>query len=229
MALSFEIRSSQCVLFCEVDLREKLSLAAALKDSNRSRFDGEPLLLPIPPDAPAELPAVILQSKDSSIALSMSATRVDVTVNHPSGRFTSIPALLEEEATFLRGIADTLLSSGQVQGQISRVGVVLVMSAQADSLELGRVREQFLTPQVELGERRSEFGFLDRQQWENFRVNRWFRLATSRLEDSSGNVEVILDFNTVPQVDYRLDGNGLGQFLELLKSKADAEMEVFDA
>ena len=228
MALSFEIRSSQCVLFCEVDLEEKLALAAALKDSNRSRFDGEPLLLPIPPDAPSELPAVVLQSKDSSIALTMSATRVDVTVNHPPGRFTNIPALLEGEATFLRGIADALLNSGHAQSQISRVGVVLVLSAQADSFELGRVRGHFLTPQVTVGGRRSEFGFLDRQQWEDFRVNRWLRLATSQQADGSGSVEVILDFNTVPQLDHRLDSSRLGQFLEMLKSKADAEMEIFN-
>jgi hypothetical protein len=47
-------------------------------------------------------------------------------------------------------------------------------------------------------------------------------------EDRTGSLEVILDFNTVPQVDLIMDDDKIAGFLENLRSQAEGEMKVFD-
>ena len=228
MTLSFEIKRSHLVMFCLVDLNEKLSLAAALQNSNRNRFDGEPMLLPPLPDALPEVPGIVLQSKNGSASLTVSAARVDVAVNHPGGAFRTVRDLLGKEEAFFKRVAETLSSSDQVKNTFSRLGMILTISAQLDDSRLAQVRKRFLNPQLETGCHRIELGFLDRQEWGDFQVNRWLRVATSVQDNRSGSLEVTLDFNTIPQMEYNVDSVGVGQFLEMLKSKADSEMKVFN-
>lgn len=228
MALAFWVNRSQCALFCQVDLTDKLTLAASLRNSNRRRFDGEPVLLPIPPDAPPEIPAILLQSKDGNTSLSVSSARVDVTVNHATEVGQSVRELLVQEGELFRSLAETLSSAEQAQGGISRVGVIVTLNTNLDMSELERVRNRFLIQSFVLGQKRSELRFLDRQMWGQFQVNRWLRLGLSREEDGAGLLEVILDCNTIPEVDYNFDGDGVGKFLELLEHKVDEELKVFD-
>ena len=227
MALSFDIHRSQCAMLCEVDLEEKLTLAAALRNSNRSRYDGDPVVFPTVPEAPPEIPGFVLQSRDGTKTLSVSAVRVDVNDDHEARAFSSICALIKEEGEFLKGLAQTLSSSDQVKSGITRVGVVFTLSANLDDAELENIRARFLPSNPGLGENRSELGFLDRLQWQEISVNRWLRLTMARREDRTGSLEVILDFNTVPQVGLIMDDAKIAGFLENLKSQADEEMKVF--
>ena len=228
MALSFQINRSQCAMFCRVDLADKLTLAAALRNSNPKRFDGEPMLLPSLPDAPPEIPGIVLSAKDGSASLSVSSTRVDTTLNHPQGSLWDIRSLVDKESSFFQSLAETLSTADQVQTGISRVGVVLTLNAHVDSDELAQIRNRFLNSHFELGQNRVDLRFLDRQMWEEFQVNRWLRLGMMHEQDGTGSLEVILDYNTIPDEDYNLNGTRIGQFLEVLKSKAGEELEVFD-
>ena len=215
-------------MFCEVDLEDKLTLAAALRNSNRSRYDGDPLVLPTFPEAPPEIPGFILQSRDGTKTLSVSAARVDVTADHEARAFSSIGAFFEEEGEFFKGLAKTLSNSDQVKSGITRVGVMLTLSANPDDAELENIRARFLPSNFRLGENRAELGFLDRLHWQEIIVNRWLRLTMAGREDRTGSLEVILDFNTVPQVDLIMDDDKIAGFLENLRSQAEGEMKVFD-
>ena len=46
---------------------DKLSLSAQLIKESGNIFDGDPIMLPIPPEAPPEFPRMILKSKDENI------------------------------------------------------------------------------------------------------------------------------------------------------------------
>ena len=228
MALAFQINRSQCAMFCRVDFADKLTFAAALRNSNPNRFDGEPVLLPSLPDAPPEIPEIVLSSKDGSTSLLVSSTRVDVTVNHAPEAFANYRALLEEDGSLFRSLAEVISKADQVQSAIGRVGIILALNANLNVSEVEQVRNRFLNSDFRLGQNRVELRFLDRQPWDKFQANRWLRIGMSREEDGTGSLDVILDCNTIPEVNYNLDGNGIGQFLEVLKSKVDEELKVFN-
>ena len=229
MAFSFEVNQIQFALFCKVNMAEKLNLAAVLQNSNRNRFDGEPLLFPSPPDAPPEIPGFVLQSRDGSTALVASSSRVDINVSYEPGQFPDIPSLLEEEGNFLQGLAEALSEASQVEGDISRMGLSVTLSADLDESEIKRVLDHFLGPVQTMGKSRTELGFLDRQSWGEFQVNRWLRLSISQPSDDSHSLVVMLDFNTVYREGYNISGDEIGQFLEMIKWKTAEEMKVFDA
>ena len=228
MAPRMYIQQSRFALFCRVSLEDKLTLAAELRNRNRGRFDGEPLLLPTPPTSLPDLPGIVLRSKDGNSSLTVSSVRVDIETRYEGSQFESIPALIESDRDFLTGLADTISKSEQVDGNIERFGIMLFLSTNVDNETLGRVRAEFLNSSISLGQHRTEIGFLDRQSWKGFEVNRWIRLMTAQLPGSSGLLEVALDVNTIPEIDYNMSEESLGRFLEELKARVVGEMEVFD-
>lgn len=229
MALSFDINRSQFALFCQVDLEDKLTLAAALRNADRARFDGDPVFLPSVPDAPPEIPGIILQSRDGNKTLSVSSSRVDATASYDLAAFADIRSLMQTEAEFLVSLAETLSSSDQVNNSINRVGMMVALSANLGDSDLAHVRQQFLRAEFGLGQNRLELGFLDRQQWETLEVNRWFRATAVHEGNGTGSLEIVLDFNTVPQADRIIAEDEIMLFLETLKSRADEEIKVINA
>ena len=229
MAPAFDINRIQYAMFCQVEMGQKLTLAAALQNSNRSRLDGEPVVLPTPPESPPDIPGFILQSRDGSTTIAVSSTRVDVTVEYEPGTFTNVQDLLEAEEGFILTLSETLANLDPVVSGISRVGVILMLSADLTSVELRDVRDRFLPPNLGLGENRFEVGFLDRQCWPASQVNRWLHFTLAQREDGNASLEIVLDFNTVPQVEGTMDHRSVQEFLETLKPSAVQEMKVFYA
>ncbi len=107
--------------------------------------------------------------------------------------------------------------------------MMVALSANLGDSELAHVRSQFLHVGFGLGQDRLELGFLDRQQWETLEVNRWFRATTMYQGSGTGLLEIVLDFNTVPQADRIITEDEIALFLETIKSRADEEMKVFNA
>ena len=214
MVLLMHVRQCQVALFCQVNLEDK--------------FDGEPILIPAIPDSPPEIPGIVLQSKDGTSSLTVSSARVDITTRYEPGAFDNIPTLIESEKDFISTLAESLSRSGQVEGPIRRIGVIVSLAANTDDSTLSSIRARFLSQELQIGQHRTETGFLDRQSWDGFEVNRWLRLTTSRGRDGSGSVEAAFDFNTIPEEDYNICGKAVSSFLEQLKIRADDEMKVFD-
>lgn len=102
------------------------------------------------------------------------------------------------------------------------------MSATLGEEMFGKLRQRFVSAEVDLGQYRTEIGLLDRQSWNSFEVNRWVRLMMSKEPSGPELLEVVLDFNTIPELEYDLDAELLTNFLEQLGPRATNEMRVFD-
>ncbi len=72
----------QAVLFIKsLDLSNPLSLAVFLKEDKGLPFDGPETVLPVPADAPLEIPRIILKSSDGVFNCNVSANRIDLFFN----------------------------------------------------------------------------------------------------------------------------------------------------
>ncbi len=75
---SFKVQKIQLALFPKnFNLVDKVKVANDLKVKTESLFDGESTILPLPIDAPLEIPRIILQSKDNSFSCNIAIPRID--------------------------------------------------------------------------------------------------------------------------------------------------------
>jgi hypothetical protein len=71
--VSSKINQIQLVLFNPgMAISDKIRLANNINNTLGGLFDGDPVVLPLPPDAPPELPRILLSSKDGKKKLQAS-------------------------------------------------------------------------------------------------------------------------------------------------------------
>ena len=75
--MDFFVARMQVVLFGQVVLGKKVQAAAELTNQLADLFDEEPILLPVPDDAPVEIPRIILRSKDGRHSSNISLNRAN--------------------------------------------------------------------------------------------------------------------------------------------------------
>jgi len=84
--MNFKVQTIQVALFIK-DLNiagyDKYALIGDLKEKVGSIFDAEPVVLPLPPNAPSDIPRVILNNKEGSYNCNIALNRVDVFKNKP--------------------------------------------------------------------------------------------------------------------------------------------------
>ena len=223
-------RRVQVALFCQINLEDKLTLAAELRRKNQERFDGEPIMFPTTPNADPGVAAFSLQSKDGNRTLTVSSRRVDVASHYEPESSPVILDAIENERDFILDLVTTLSESEQVDGNVNRIGVLLAVIADIDDSDVDGIRSVFLAPGVTLGRRRFDVVFLDRMPWENFDVNRRMRLAMSQQSNTKdASLELTMDYSTMPGQTHHVDGPWVATFLDQLKVMSAKEMEVLNA
>ena len=93
-----------------LDLSNPSSLAFYLKEDKNLPFDGPEAVIPIPADAPLEIPRIILRSKDGVFVCNISVNRVDLFFNetkeqsglNPDDIIKKIKAYLKTISTSLK-------------------------------------------------------------------------------------------------------------------------------
>jgi len=68
-ASQFDISSIQCAVFTPNIVFRLSSTLAFLLEHWGNKFDGKPLTMPLPDDAPAQIPSIILTSEDNNLKM----------------------------------------------------------------------------------------------------------------------------------------------------------------
>ena len=78
MNVPLNVKVVQVAFFLgSIDLADRLKVAEIVRKSLGDILDGTPTILPVPDDAPLEIPRIILPSKDGKIICNISANRFD--------------------------------------------------------------------------------------------------------------------------------------------------------
>jgi len=80
--MDFYVSNLQTAIFItNLDFSNKIGFISQLNQETDNLFDGDPIILPIPNDAPPEVPRIILKSQDDSYTLNLCQNRVDLFYN----------------------------------------------------------------------------------------------------------------------------------------------------
>lgn len=208
------VRNATAALFASYDLTNKLDVAHSLNKKVKHIFDGEPVLLPIPSDAPPEIPRIILASRNQRYRCNVAVGRLDFLYTQAGEPDKELTDLRDEFLTVLRQIAEVV--KGEWKTDVSRLGfVVESLAFPNDPLEL--IKSTFIREGALKAPRRLEVHVLDRMTWDKLEVNRWYRLSTVVIPAATGErkaLSVVFDVNTIPEERYDLGADSIIAFYD---------------
>ena len=196
----FSIASIQCSIFTPGFSFRQTAFLTYLLEHWGDKFDGKPLSMPLPDDAPPEIPSIVLSNKDGSLKMDVSRHRTNVFWNRTSSEVNpNVLSITDEMNGILRDIIkDQGVSAGRLAFILNRFAP---LEDAAKMLATHFCKDEWLTTALE---RPENFELhvhgkhaLDTGQ---FNVNSWFRVRTGRVvADNKSAVLVQQDINTLAE------------------------------
>lgn len=217
--MDFLVRSFQVALFGLVDIRNPLGVGNQVRSAAGALFDGDPLVLPLPSDAPPEIPRIVLKSKDERYSCNVSGVRLDFFYREkePARKWVD---LRDEYLQHLSAISQTVVAT--LRTGITRLGSVAEFHVPIGSSPSLAMRRAYLKEGILPGEHEIQLGILHRQSWETIEINRWVRL---RGKEGESALRVVVDINTIPEKKYDFDVEGIESFYNRVSSFFVADLE----
>lgn len=217
--MDFLLRSLQAAIFGTIDIRDPLEVGHHVRSATGDLLDGEPLVLPLPPDAPLEIPRIVLKSKDERYSCNVSGVRLDLFYRDkdPSRKWVD---LRDEYLQYLVATSHTLVET--LQATITRLGSVAEFEVPIEISPSLAMRRAYLKEGILPGEHEIQLGVLLRQSWQPIEINRWVRLIGKEGESA---LRVVVDINTIPEKKYNFDIDGIESFYNRVSSFFIADLE----
>jgi hypothetical protein len=214
--MNIKIISAQLVIYSTgIVISNKLKVANAINDNLSCLFDSDPIILPLPEDAPPEFPRIQMFSKDKRYSLSITSNRIDFIFQYKEEDEKSfpIPGFLEKFLTIFQYFSENLHT------QFTRSAIVTNWIIELENISAAEVLlDKYIqdkTPIVKPYE--LELHYLTKGFAAEFEINKWVRIKSARKmgEPEKNNLIVFLiDINTIAEKNYEFDKNSLQRFLE---------------
>lgn len=200
------VKSLQIAVFTStLDLSNKIGFANQLIQDTKGLFDGDPIVLPIPSDAPPEIPRIILKNKNESYSLNVGLDRTDFFYNEREYKDNLPTKVLSDLEQDFLGKTDAIVRSiyNISSTRIIRLGFIVTFQSKVSKVD-GKansfVSEQYLKPKDSLKDPYDiNIGVLKKIKVGKLYSNVWFRINPFRKkEDPLDNVVITvrLDINT---------------------------------
>lgn len=196
--MNFVRNARVALFFSSINLTKKLDLASSLKTSI-SALDGDPLIMPIPDDAPSDIPRIILTSKNKEYSLNLSPKRVDFFYNNLSSKSTTYDNFTKEMIKTIKIIDETLRTNHSAT--INRLG--LIVDFELDKKNAIRYAKDFFNKSFVFKDNllEEQIHLLNREIKEGFRFNNWIRIIAQTHNEKMPKVIISNDINTLVRED----------------------------
>lgn len=216
-----------------LDLSDKLLLARELSGLETISFKGEPTILPLPESAPTDLPRIILKNQDESFSLNISPARTDLFYKSKDfdEQGVSKIKLQNIEVQMIDSIIEiaTLLRT-KFTSHIHRTAMVLNHLVKLKESSREFLSNNFLKKNVIERPYDIQLNFGNKKTMDGFKINEWIRFHTLRSkknpEDDTAFM-LILDINSLLEVDYNFTEANLKNFFEQSFRLANKEVKIF--
>lgn len=217
--MDFLVRSFQAAFFGAIDIRDPLEVGHGVRSATGDLLDGEPLMLPLPSDAPSEIPRIVLKSKDERYSCNVSGDRLDLFYRDkkPSRRWID---LRDEYFQHLCAISHTLAET--LRTTITRLGSIAEFEVPTSTSPSLTIRRTYLKEGILPGEKEIQLAVLQQQSWEAVEINRWVRL---RGKEEESVLRVVIDINTIPEKKYDFDVASTESFYNYVSSFLVTDLE----
>jgi hypothetical protein len=192
----FYIQNVQSVLFIEnFAFRNKLEVASKINDAVNNLFDGDPVMLDLPPEVPPEIPRIQLKDSNAVHSLNFSPVRIDFFYNEPGKPGKTLDSLADTYLKYLFGIAG--LIKAEYNLGVPRIALVLKVLGEMEAGSNLFVYKKFLGENHFFKDASAlEIHALEKTTMKDYHINRWFRMRTGL---PGNNLSVEIDINTIPE------------------------------
>jgi hypothetical protein len=210
---------------------DKARLLLDLNELTGGRFDGDPVLLPVPDEAPAEIPRLVLMSKARSESLELTKAHLALKlVLTPQAAEPLDPALaLDLGPKLLRFTEDRLRAA------VHRVGSVTVWFFETqEATPAASIRRRYLVPAVP-GEapHSAEVHSLEKPRVGGYACNFWTRVRSVDRKGPEGAfpaASILFDVNTLPEVPCTFSEEQTRTFIsathDLMRARLDEHLHL---
>jgi hypothetical protein len=208
-----------------IDLSDKLLVVSTVKAETKNAFDGDPTMLPVPPDAAPEIPRVVLRNKAGNLNAIISAVRADV-LNTAT---ISGPDRHDAQQHFLGLVAQFSAALSKLNSLISRIAWVetLLIELPTDAIAILQSRWLRETPFPIL--RDVSVQYVTRASVGSVEANRVIRIATAHDKEDAARenlIRITVDINTIPEVNLRADSDLALTLVTSLSEDANAALQA---
>ena len=224
--MRYFVQGITAVLFAGYNLTNKIEVANALNKRVRRVLDGEPVFFPISSDAPAEIPRIILESKDRRYVNNIAMDRLELIYNEQGKPRREIGDLREDYLRLVRDIAEVV--KVELKADVFRLGFIArFLAFPSDPVQL------IMSSFIQEGAIRNPFGLqvhvLDRMNWNELDVNRWYRLSSIEMSEATGGgkaLSVVFDVNTISAKRYEFGASSITAFYDRASTYAAENIKV---
>lgn len=198
LAKDFRIFSYQTSLFTVTGSFVTNKILSSMLSKFSKNFDGNPVVLPLPSDTPPGIPRIILQSKDDSLKLEISPSRINIFCNLVN--FNSNIDIDFYFDLFLKIFEDYLTASGLKVGRLASVSTKFKKDDNP-GLTLAKYfcKQQFIDNPLKRPEK-FELHAFKKYNFNNFKVNSWIRFKTGILTLTKESIILVeQDINTLAE------------------------------
>jgi len=190
----FYILSAQCAKFfnpmLSLDKTEKIDLLEKVNGKCGAILDGEPVVLPVPPDGPPDIPRFQLNSKDNAYRYGISLVRSDLSfhqIDEPNSQITDVSIdLLKFEKELLN------IYVQEKSWKITRLALIVDYVAELEDKTSEFIMNNFLKQKDSYSS--VELSLLKKGAINGHNINRWFRIKC--IERVANSLHLKVDINT---------------------------------
>jgi hypothetical protein len=190
---NIEPKTLQSVIFLATfDISNKIKIANDINDALGGIFDGNPTILPIPDDAAAELPRIILSSRDGSYTCNISPKRIDLITNLS---ISDEPSIDQKESQFLEKTIAALKAAVAFHGVAERYALLLAsnITATADPIVL---LKKSVTDEIASTAKELQLHTLYEIAIDGLASNHWIRAISQNSGKEEASLSILSDINT---------------------------------
>lgn len=188
-----------------VNLSDKLDVANKIKRGLTNILDGDPTVLPVPNDAPLEIPRIILTSKNKTFTCNIAPERIDFVINNKS-KVTETQLSINLEEEILKNseiLADLIVKS--LRWRVHRLALISRFRYKPEGGVLSFMKnllsEEFGANSAEL-----EIHKLRHLKVDNFKSNHWVRFLSQNSRTANEFMLILSDINTLKTEKYSFNG-----------------------
>ena len=194
--LRYFLQVVTAVFIGRYNLADRLAKANILHQAVKDVFNGDPVLFPIPDEAPPEIPRIILASKDHKYLSTVAANRAEVIYNEQGTPNKDPLSIRDDYLKLINQFAKVFKL--EWNDEILRLGLLMnLVSFVENPVQL--IMKSYIREGSMANPQQLEVHSLVRIQLDDLGVNRWCRLSSLEMPGPTGvrqALRVVLDLNT---------------------------------
>lgn len=227
--MNIKLEYTQLVLFSPgIVITNKSKTASSLNDILSNILDSDPMILPLPDDAPPEIPRIQLKSKDGHYELKIANNRIDFMFRYREDEQETtfpVPDLYEKFNRINQYFGEELKTQFTRSAMITQYVIELEKFPGAEHLLSKYIQEEapLKTPYE------FELHSLRKESIAGFNVNKWTRIRSARkITDPENNkfILFLIDINTLPEEEYEFNQEALQKFLDESSKVVNNTIEI---